>query len=305
MAKALGGELGAESEPGDGSVFWLRLPLAPPAGRARLEDSAETNVKARQSAIDPLNVLIVEDNAVNRLILRRMLESDGHHVTEAFDGVEGVETAEAKAFDIILMDISMPGMDGLTATRNIRNGGGPNAKTPMIATTAHALPDELEAFCRAGMCEALVKPISRDALRGVLHAAINEAAPDHIRVTPSSCSNVILDADHLRALQDSLSEDRFQATLHSFADEMNALLSPGAPMPDHDTLSLEAHRLAGSAGVVGAMQLTRRLQDIEWQSEVATPQTLDQLMDEARGCWRETRMALKDAGLLVDEMPTN
>ena len=77
----------------------------------------------------PRNLRLVEDNALNRLLLRRFLEAGGHSVTEAADGIEGTARAAETAFDLILMDISMPRMDGIAATRAIRTGGGPSART--------------------------------------------------------------------------------------------------------------------------------------------------------------------------------
>ncbi|WP_149141500.1 hybrid sensor histidine kinase/response regulator [Gemmobacter caeruleus] len=119
MVERMGGTLGVSSAPGQGSVFRFAVPLPPgtpvaPGDRAPLPD---------EGVLPAQEILIVEDNPTNRLVLREMLRHLGQNVTEAADGAEAVALARLYPFDLILMDISMPGMDGLTATRAIRAGG--------------------------------------------------------------------------------------------------------------------------------------------------------------------------------------
>lgn len=111
---------------------------------------------------------MVEDNAINRTVLSDMLRHDGHSVVDASNGEEGVRLAEMRRFDVILMDVSMPIMDGRVATRTIRDGDGPNAGCPVVAVTAHALPAEIADFRRHGMEHYLSKPIDRAALRRLM-----------------------------------------------------------------------------------------------------------------------------------------
>ena len=131
------GEIGVESTPGEGSVFWLRVPL-PPATTSRARP-AESRLHTTPSGTG-LSVLVIEDNEINRLVAREMLTDLGAKVAEATDGSAGVEAAGRDAFDLILMDISMPRLDGVEATRRIREGTGPNRVTPIVALTAHVLP---------------------------------------------------------------------------------------------------------------------------------------------------------------------
>jgi len=164
MAEAMGGRIKAQSTPGLGSRFRLVLPLpatdsVPPAPSAAWVPPLAT---------PPQRVLVVEDNPVNRMVLREMLTGDGHLVTEASNGVEGVALAQAAAHDLILMDISMPGLDGVGAARAIRGGGGPCRDVPIIALTAHALPSDIDRFTLAGMTATLTKPLTRAGLRAVL-----------------------------------------------------------------------------------------------------------------------------------------
>lgn len=278
LAAALGGDLGAESEPGDGSVFWLRLPLAPPRNGDQPPPPMSLHTEPEAPALPPLKVLLVEDNAINREVAQKMLSRDGHYVTEAENGQAGVDLAAQQAFDVILMDISMPGLDGIAASRAIRSSAGPCIATPIVATTAHALPDEVSAFHAAGMNAVLTKPITTRSLRHALATALSlHATPSETPAADGSHS--ALDDAHFAELLEDLPADRLQSALRDFATEMQAFLSTlpqalDATDPTYADLAAEAHRLAGSAGVFGAM----RMADLLRQSQTAaTPETLDRL----------------------------
>jgi len=157
LAEMMGGKVGCRSTPGRGSTFWLEFPVrevGPPAA-AESEDLL---------ALDGLRVLVVEDNATNRMIARKMLESLGAQVSTADDGEEGAELAIGGAFDLVLMDVQMPRLDGVEATRRIRASRTPAAQTPIVGLTANVLSHQREDYLAAGMNAVLGKPISPGAL---------------------------------------------------------------------------------------------------------------------------------------------
>jgi len=174
LAELMGGALTASSVVGAGSTFRLELPLVEASAPAAVEVAEDD---AASSSLNALRVLVAEDHAVNRRIVSLFLEPLGCRLTMAENGREAVELAEAEAFDVILMDMQMPVMDGPAATRTIRDGGGPNAATPVIALTANALDHHRAIWAEAGVETFLTKPIDPRALTAALMAAASAAPP--------------------------------------------------------------------------------------------------------------------------------
>jgi len=167
LADILGGEIAAKSQPGEGSEFTFSLtaPLCMSEACGADEQRRETKKAG------PMKILIAEDNDINRTVLRAMLDPEGHDLTFAVNGREAVDSARTAAFDLILMDMRMPEMDGLDAARAIRALGGPNADTPICALSADVLPEHHQKALEAGMNDYLAKPINPDELARVLSAA--------------------------------------------------------------------------------------------------------------------------------------
>ncbi|WP_165183895.1 PAS domain-containing hybrid sensor histidine kinase/response regulator [Caulobacter soli] len=158
LAQMMGGEVGFTSQEGVGSTFLLTIAAPPAQARAAEPEMAD-------GLLQGLKILVVEDNATNRLVARRILEQLGASVETADDGLGGV-TAAARGFDLILMDVQMPGIDGLEAARRIRNLPSPAARTPIIALTANVLSHQRAAYLAAGMDGVAAKPIVPAALIG-------------------------------------------------------------------------------------------------------------------------------------------
>jgi two-component system, sensor histidine kinase len=163
LVSLMQGTLALTSAPGQGSRFALELPLpaAPAAVAVRPGAATGEPWPAR-----PCRVLLAEDNAVNQLIARKMLERDGHAVAVVGNGAEAVAAFAGGVFDLVLMDVQMPEMDGLDATREIRAIEAVRGKrTPVVALTAHAMRGDRDRCLEAGMDGYVAKPIDRDELR--------------------------------------------------------------------------------------------------------------------------------------------
>ncbi|WP_417814768.1 ATP-binding protein [Thalassospira alkalitolerans] len=167
MILAMGGSIDAESTEGEGSVFWfdLNLPLATPT-RSNLPDVEDSgsDTPASQGVIGR-NLLLVEDIEINRILAQKLLEQQGHIITTASDGQEAIDILTQQDFDAILMDVHMPVMDGIEATRQIREfEDAVKATIPVLALTADTSSDNLTAFREAGMDAHCTKPLDIKAI---------------------------------------------------------------------------------------------------------------------------------------------
>ncbi len=185
LATLMGGTLTATSTVGAGSRFTLRLTLpraasgsigAADAGLQAHDDRRATRPHAGRGC----EVLLVDDEPVNRLIAERVLHRAGHRVAVAVDGLDALDRARERRFDLILMDCMMPRLDGLQAARALRAGDGPNRDTPILALTANVLGEEHVACRQAGMDEVLTKPLRP----GMLEAAIARHVPPARATSP-------------------------------------------------------------------------------------------------------------------------
>ncbi len=165
LAELMGGEMGAESQPGQGSIFWVRLLPAPPEATPRRLEVVSPG------AGGPRRLLVADDDPLSRIFLRTLLEQAGHQVELAEDGLGVLEALERGPFDLVLLDLWMPNMDGCEAARRIRALPDPRlANLPILALTAD-VTEEAEAECRAaGINEILRKPLAVDRFQEVLRA---------------------------------------------------------------------------------------------------------------------------------------
>jgi len=169
----MGGTIGARNNPGAGSTFRLEVTLfdvpAPAAG-------VEPEVFAMAAVANPLHILIADDNATNRLVASTLCEMFGCTCECVEDGAAAVEAALSGRFDLILMDIRMPGMDGVEATRAIRRSAGPAGSAPIIALTANADPWDAAQYLAEGMDAVVEKPIKPERLAEAIEAALSAPA---------------------------------------------------------------------------------------------------------------------------------
>jgi signal transduction histidine kinase/CheY-like chemotaxis protein len=163
LVEAMGGMIGVDSEPARGSCFWFVLPLTEAPAAAVTPASPPTPL-AGESPPPQARILVAEDIKVNQVIIERLLTGIGHQVTLVENGAEAVEAARTGSFDLVLMDMRMPVMDGVAATRAIRALDGPRGTIPILGLTANATPEDTARCLEAGMNDHMIKPIDRAAL---------------------------------------------------------------------------------------------------------------------------------------------
>ncbi|WP_027576211.1 ATP-binding protein [Bradyrhizobium sp. WSM1743] len=177
IIEQMGGTIGVTSAPGEGSTF--RFTLVLPWSQAQASDAAAgrdeaEELKARIAGLDrPLKVLVAEDDAVNRMVVSKMLGAFDVELRVVTDGAEAVAEASEVHYDVVLMDVRMPDMDGLAATRAIRAQGGRFEVLPIVALTANAFPEDVRICREAGMSDFLAKPLRKQALIAALLRALD------------------------------------------------------------------------------------------------------------------------------------
>ncbi|MBB4953094.1 signal transduction histidine kinase/CheY-like chemotaxis protein [Agrobacterium vitis] len=288
----LGGELGMSSTVGVGSIFWFELPVI-----AADKDEVRQNRKNHklEEHFPCLKILLVEDNAVNQQVARRFLEKLGQDVVMADNGAEAVDKTEQDVFDLILMDMQMPVMDGIEATKHIIERGGASALTPIVAMTANASDDDRRRCRAAGMVGFESKPVTMARLRDVIltFAPIeqgtfvgeeprivglaDELALDQPPLTLQQHLDEINGADKARQdeLIEALGEDVYQELIESFfkdaQDLMTALNAAFSTQNDRE-IDRVLHTIKGAASNVGINDIADHAQALR-----ATPPTRDSI----------------------------
>jgi signal transduction histidine kinase/ActR/RegA family two-component response regulator len=172
LVELMGGRIWAESELGEGSVFHIKLPLALADGPAASKPAA---LRPETRPLDGLQVLAVDDNAVNLMVLDQLLSSFGFRVTKAASGAEALAAMADRAFDLVLLDIQMPGMTGVEVLQTLRAAEGPNREVPVIALTADVTSGGRRRYLELGFTEHSAKPIQIQDLMDSISQAM--AAP--------------------------------------------------------------------------------------------------------------------------------
>ncbi len=171
LVTLMGGALKVTSTPGTGSTFFFVVKF-PRATRAEVRDEEESRETVRRR----LRVLVADDNAINRMVTERMLQRGGHTVSLAENGLQAMEMALAGRFDLVLMDVQMPEMDGLAATVAIRRAETTARRTPIVGLTAHAFRGDRDRCLDAGMDDYVAKPVRREELEAAMARALRRSS---------------------------------------------------------------------------------------------------------------------------------
>lgn len=274
LVEAMAGRIGVTSRPGHGSTFWfeLALPLGKPSGK--LPRRAEQDRPAR-----PLRLLVADDVAANRELVAAMLRRHGHQTDLAENGAIACEMAEQGGYDALIMDVQMPVLDGLEATRRIRRLPPPLGTVPILALTANVMASQRQSYLAAGMDRCLIKPV----IWTDLFAALEEIAAGRLRedepvaeaaagpepsagpAAPAAIEDhPVLDRGRIAGMADKMPPAMLQQmlarALEGARESHGRLL---AALADPEALGAEAHRLHGTAGTFGFTRISALAAAIE------------------------------------------
>ena len=231
------GTVGVFSRLGQGSIFWFDIPVQPALPQPQA---------AGQLA--PMQILVVDDQSINRLLFEKMVNALGHQADQADSGQVAVRMARAERYDLILMEISMPEMDGIEATRHIRAEGA-SRQSPIVGFTANLQPADDARALAAGMREILYKPARPADVERVLYNVPSAPPAEDV----AGLNEGICDAVDL--LANSLGVDRLAKLVRDVDSSFDALFELASAKGDLAELASEAHKCAGAAAILGALPL--------------------------------------------------
>ncbi|MDM8546550.1 ATP-binding protein [Candidatus Venteria ishoeyi] len=279
LVKKMGGDIKLQSTPGEGSTFSFTLAYQP---AAPLEEPKPQVNNTRITTPHYLHqgnaqLLLVEDSTANRTVIGAILRKHGYQVDEAINGLEGFKKVQSNAYDLIIMDVAMPEMDGFEATQKIKTLPADKASIPIIALTANALQSERQVCLDKGMSDYLSKPVSRNDLLLMLQRWLpQQAEPVLIKSSPTpvqtnkkttSTPFAPIDLDALEKIGDDIGKDMVAQMVMVFIQECEdhaQALSAFFQKNELEPMRIEAHAMKSGSKLFGALYLHEKSAALEY-----------------------------------------
>jgi PAS domain S-box-containing protein len=276
LVEQMGGSIGVTSTPGVGSQFWFTLPLQPPAGARQPAARTEAQRRAR--------VLVAEDTPINQELMVTLLRKAGHEVELVTDGEAALAAVQRRSFDLVLMDVQLPRMDGFVATRAIRALVGEASAVPVIALTARALSRDIEDCFAAGMNDHLSKPIDATLLLATVDRWTRRPrTPERPAPHAEPVHGMVHDENMLRDLESHIGRDKVAAMLVMARDDIPGRLARMQQhLSDHEFGRRQAHELVSMAGNLGFSELVARSRQFIEVSDSGRPDRIRAVFHELK-----------------------
>jgi CheY-like chemotaxis protein len=258
LVHLMGGRIGYDDNPNGGSIFWVELPICdgvPEADIAAPEEAAPAEAAK-------LRILVADDEVLNRSIASSFLSRAGHEFVCVENGALAVEAALASDFDLILMDVRMPVMNGMDATRKIRAAGGPRSQVRILAVTAQGFSEQLAMCQQAGMDGHVSKPFTMATLIGALRVDVKKvvaAAPAELDTRQIFEREIFMDTVEYMPAEEVMENLRM---LIERCQEMSGLMH-GSEAAAPEVIVEVAHKLAGSSGMFGLLEASEAARALE------------------------------------------
>lgn len=286
LVEHLGGSIGVDSTPGQGSCFWIELTLSLTA----ISQTAATDT-GTATQTTALNILLVEDVEINQQVVLGLLDQQPHRVTIASDGHQALLTGQQQPFDLILMDMHLPGLSGIEISRRLKNDPAcPNRETRIIALTASVQPEDVHRYLDAGISSVIPKPVQKKQL-------MNAIAGDQMIVQPPLPDDqpALLDQSIIDVHRQMLGNEKLSALMQGFGkvvDDLWPALQQSIQDNDRYDISQQAHKLAGACDTLGFSRASQDLRKVEQMAESGSDIPADLLLELA-----ETVQASRDLAL--------
>jgi CheY-like chemotaxis protein len=283
LVEKMGGCIGVSSQVGQGSCFWFELTLQPASGVDEMAPVTSPGLA--------LDILVVEDVALNREVAEGLLQRDGHQVWFAEAAEQAMAQCAAQTFDLILLDVHLPGISGVELCKQIRRDDGPNQHTRIFALTASVQPALVRGYLDAGMDGVLAKPLKLENLRQVLAGQAT--------VAESDLHDEAMDWPLLQTHRTLLGEQKVQGLLAVLRESIlqhREALSEAIEASDCTEVAQLAHRLAGSSDSLGFRALASVLRTLEAAALVNDESAIRSLVPSVQAQLQRSLHSLK--GLL-------
>lgn len=313
LVDRMGGRIGVSSIVEQGSTFWFELPLveaieAQTNSRGKeISDEKFAEARAVVAALGrPLRLLVAEDNATNQLVVKVALAKHAIRPDIAGNGLEAVEAARCARYDVILMDLRMPEMDGIEATRAIRALPGDTSKVPIIALTANTFASDIENCRTAGMNGHVGKPFRAEELIVALAHALQghesfKNSPDQPLLQP--VDRPVIDWEVIQRFRDDAGDETLQMLIDTYledaAEKLNRLAEIVGSKQDIDEAVRIAHSLKSASAMAGAAGLSERAARVESALAQAETPVCAEDAAEMKKLFTAYRTALANEGVAV------